>query len=57
MVAHSKTGDDEMKGDSKKESAKSKKVILNFGKTTLGDVTDLAALKSKLEGNEKNSEK
>ncbi len=57
ILSHTKTWEEEKKGDSKKESSKSKKVNLNLEKTTLGDVTDLAALKSKLEGNEKNSEK
>ncbi len=55
ILSHTKTWEEEKKGDSKKESSKSKKVNLNLEKTTLGDVTDLAALKSKLEGNEKNS--
>jgi small subunit ribosomal protein S1 len=57
ILSHTKTWEEEKKSDSKKESSKSKKVNLNLEKTTLGDVTDLAALKSKLEGNEKNSEK
>ena len=55
ILSHTKTWEEEKKGDNKKESSKSKKVNLNLEKTTLGDVTDLAALKSKLEGNEKNS--
>jgi len=57
ILSHTKTWEEEKKGDSKKETSKSKKVNLNLEKTTLGDVTDLAALKSKLEGGEKNSEK
>ncbi len=57
ILSHTKTWEEEKKGDSKKESSKSKKVNLNLEKTTLGDVTDLAALKTKLEGNEKNSKK
>ncbi len=57
ILSHTKTWEEEKKSDSKKESSKSKKVNLNLEKTTLGDVTDLAALKTKLEGNEKNSKK
>ncbi|MCF6241878.1 MAG: 30S ribosomal protein S1 [Bacteroidales bacterium] len=57
ILSHTKTWEEEKKGDTKKESSKSKKVNLNLEKTTLGDVTDLAALKSKLEGDEKNSKK
>ncbi len=57
ILSHTKTWEEEKKSDSKKESSKSKKVNLNLEKTTLVDVTDLAALKTKLEGNEKNSKK
>ena len=58
ILSHTKTFEEEKKGaDTKKGAPKSKKVNLNIEKTTLGDVTDLAALKEKLEGKGKNSDK
>ncbi|MEN8120598.1 MAG: 30S ribosomal protein S1 [Bacteroidota bacterium] len=58
ILSHTKTFKEEKKGaETKKGTAKPKKVNLNIEKTTLGDVTDLAALKSKLEGKDKNSDK
>ncbi|RLD84214.1 MAG: 30S ribosomal protein S1 [Bacteroidetes bacterium] len=58
ILSHTKTFEEERKGpETKKGAPKSKKVNLNIEKTTLGDVTDLAALKEKLEGKGKNSDK
>ena len=62
ILSHTKTYEEDKKGSegrSKKSSSssKSKKVNLNIEKTTLGDVSDLAALKQKLEGDSKNSDK
>ena len=58
ILSHTKTFEVERKGsETKKGAPKSKKVNLNIEKTTLGDVTDLAALKAKLEGKDKNSDK
>ena len=50
ILSHTKTYEIEKKSEPRKETAKSKKVNLNIEKTTLGDITDLAALKEKLEG-------
>ena len=58
ILSHTKTFEEEKKGsDTRKGTTKAKKVNLNIEKTTLGDVTDLAALKEKLEGKDKNSDK
>ncbi|MFN8259272.1 MAG: 30S ribosomal protein S1, partial [Bacteroidales bacterium] len=55
ILSHTKTWEDEAKEveDSKQEPQKAKKMKINLEKTTLGDVTDLAALKEKLEENKK----
>jgi len=57
ILSHTKTYEEEKKTTAKKGAVKGKKVNLNIEKTTLGDVTDLAALKTKLEGSDKNSKK
>jgi len=51
ILSHSKTyGEDKDKAPEKKATSnKSKKVEINIEKTTLGDISDLAALKEKLE--------
>jgi small subunit ribosomal protein S1 len=55
ILSHSKTWEDELKEpeETKQESQKAKKMKINIEKTTLGDVTDLAALKERLEENKK----
>ena len=61
ILSHTKTYEEDKKeteGSNKRSSSsKSKKINLNIEKTTLGDVSDLAALKQKLEGDSKNSDK
>ena len=51
ILSHSKTyGEDKDKVEEKKKTTKkSKKVEINIEKTTLGDISDLAALKDKLD--------
>jgi small subunit ribosomal protein S1 len=55
ILSHTKTWEDEAKETSevKQETPKTKKTKINIEKTTLGDVTDLAALKERLEENKK----
>jgi small subunit ribosomal protein S1 len=55
ILSHTKTWEDEIKDveESKQDSQKGKRTKINIEKTTLGDVTDLAALKEKLEENKK----
>jgi small subunit ribosomal protein S1 len=55
ILSHTKTWEDEVKEveEAKQDNQKSKKTKINIEKTTLGDVTDLAALKEKLEENKK----
>ncbi|MCX7985632.1 MAG: 30S ribosomal protein S1 [Bacteroidales bacterium] len=61
VVSHSKVHEDERKAQevSKKEETpsnkKSKKVKMDIEKTTLGDISELAALKSEMEQNIKNN--
>ncbi len=57
ILSHTKTFEEDSKVETKKGTPKSKKINLNIEKTTLGDVTDLAALKEKLEGASKKSDK
>ncbi len=59
ILSHTKTFEEDSKVPETKKGQgnKSKKVNLNIEKTTLGDVTDLAALKEKLESGSKNSDK
>ena len=55
ILSHTKTWEDDVKEpeETKQETQKAKKMKINIEKTTLGDVTDLAALKEKLEENKK----
>lgn len=56
ILSHTKTWEEDTKpakGEGKQDSGKGKKVKINIEKTTLGDVTDLQALKDKLEENKK----
>ncbi len=57
ILSHTKIWEDEGKSTSsdegKHDSSKGKKVKLNLEKTTLGDISDLQALKDKLEENKK----
>jgi len=55
ILSHTKTWEDEVKEveEAKQEPQKAKKMKINIEKTTLGDVTDLQALKDRLEENKK----
>jgi len=55
ILSHTKTWEDEVKEveEAKQEPQKAKKMKINIEKTTLGDVTDLQALKERLEENKK----
>jgi len=55
ILSHTKIWEDDSKGvsEEKQDTQKAKKVKINLEKTTLGDVTDLQALKDKLEENKK----
>jgi small subunit ribosomal protein S1 len=55
ILSHTKTWEDDVKEveETKQEPQKAKKTKINIEKTTLGDVTDLAALKERLEENKK----
>ena len=56
ILSHTKTWEEESKssgGDGRHDSSKGKKVKINLEKTTLGDISDLQALKDKLEENKK----
>ena len=61
ILSHTKTYEEDKKetetSSKRSSSSKSKKMNMNIEKTTLGDVSDLAALKQKLEGDSKNSDK
>jgi small subunit ribosomal protein S1 len=55
ILSHTKTWEEDVKetNEVKQEAPKTKKTKINIEKTTLGDVTDLAALKERLEENKK----
>jgi len=56
ILSHTKIWEDESKGavtEEKQDAQKAKKVKINLEKTTLGDISDLQALKDKLEENKK----
>jgi small subunit ribosomal protein S1 len=55
ILSHTKTWEEDVKEveETRQEPQKAKKMKINIEKTTLGDVTDLAALKEKLEENKK----
>jgi len=55
ILSHTKTWEDDVKevDEVKPDTQKAKKAKINIEKTTLGDVTDLAALKERLEENKK----
>ena len=59
ILSHSKTyGEDtEVTAPKKSASKKTKKVEINIEKTTLGDISDLAALKTKLDSDSKKTKK
>ncbi len=57
ILSHTKTWEDDVKEveETKQEPQKAKKMKINLEKTTLGDVSDLAALKERLEENKKDN--